>query len=165
MSRRAQDTKHVCHPLQGCRVTRVGHESPEPQLQGLKFLLAKFKGTKTWSRVKYVLNDTKVNKATQNLEHAKALLASALTVACGELSALGHTRFETVVQQSFDLARVQADTLAQSLTTKLDSSQRAIVSTLSANHLHQTSQNDQHQQLSVSRFGDTQQQLSSVQHK
>lgn len=52
------------------------------ELQRLQKLITKFKGTKTWSRVKYVLDEAKVNKALQNLEQTKALLASALTLAC-----------------------------------------------------------------------------------
>jgi len=52
------------------------------ELQSLKLLIAKFKGFKTWSRVKFVLNNNRVDKAIQNLEHAKALLANALTLAC-----------------------------------------------------------------------------------
>jgi hypothetical protein len=52
------------------------------ELQSLSRLVAKFKGSKTWSRVKYVLSETKVNKAIANLEGVKALLGSALTLAC-----------------------------------------------------------------------------------
>jgi hypothetical protein len=52
------------------------------ELQSLKFLIAKFKGGRTWSRVKYVLSEAKMNKAIGRLEHAKVLLANALTLAC-----------------------------------------------------------------------------------
>jgi hypothetical protein len=52
------------------------------ELQSLKLLVAKFKGVKTWSRVKYVLNESKVSKAVTALEYAKSLLANSLTLAC-----------------------------------------------------------------------------------
>jgi hypothetical protein len=60
----------------------TANKSLNRELQSLKLLVSKFKGTKTWSRVKYVLSEAKVTKAIANLEHAKALLASALTLAC-----------------------------------------------------------------------------------
>jgi hypothetical protein len=52
------------------------------ELQSLSRLVTKFKGTKTWSRVKYVLSEPKTNKAIANLEGVKALLGNALTLAC-----------------------------------------------------------------------------------
>jgi hypothetical protein len=52
------------------------------ELKNLSRMITKFKGTKTWSRVKYVLSEAKVNKAIGNLEGAKALLGGALTLAC-----------------------------------------------------------------------------------
>jgi hypothetical protein len=52
------------------------------ELQSLRSLTAKFKGSKTWSRVKYVLNDAKIDKAIGHLESNKSLLSSALTLAC-----------------------------------------------------------------------------------
>jgi hypothetical protein len=52
------------------------------ELQSLKSLMAKFKGTKTWSRVKYVLSDAKIHKAIGHLESNKLLLSGALTLAC-----------------------------------------------------------------------------------
>ena len=44
---------------------------------------ARFRGVsnKTWSRVKYVLDERKVNKMFNNLERAKSLLANSLHVA------------------------------------------------------------------------------------
>jgi hypothetical protein len=53
------------------------------ELQSLKVLVARFRGTKTWSRIKYVLNEAKVIKAINNLESAKTLLANSLTLAHG----------------------------------------------------------------------------------
>lgn len=51
-------------------------------LQSLKLLVGKFKGAKTWSRVKFVLDESKVKKAISALEQAKVLLANALSLAC-----------------------------------------------------------------------------------
>lgn len=51
-------------------------------LQSLKLLVSKFKGAKTWSRVKFVLDESKVKKVISALEQAKVLLANALTLAC-----------------------------------------------------------------------------------
>ena len=52
------------------------------ELQSLKGMTAKFRGSKTWSRVKYVLNNAKVDKAIRNLESNKLLLSGVLTLAC-----------------------------------------------------------------------------------
>jgi hypothetical protein len=52
------------------------------ELQGLKNLTSKFRGNRTWSRVKYVLNDAKIEKATRYLETHKSLLSGSLTLAC-----------------------------------------------------------------------------------
>lgn len=51
-------------------------------LQSLRQLVGRFQGTKTWARVKFVLNESKVQKAVSNLEQTKVLLANALTLAC-----------------------------------------------------------------------------------
>lgn len=51
-------------------------------LQSIKPIVNKFKGNKTWSRVKFVLSDDKVKKAIGALEQAKLLLTSSLTLAC-----------------------------------------------------------------------------------
>lgn len=53
------------------------------ELQSLKSASTKFKGNnKTWSRIKYVLDDKKVSKALLNLERSKTMLGNALLVAC-----------------------------------------------------------------------------------
>lgn len=52
------------------------------ELQALRVLIAKFKGGRTWSRVKYVLSDAKIDKANKHLEANKSLLAAALSLAC-----------------------------------------------------------------------------------
>jgi hypothetical protein len=52
------------------------------ELESLERLVVKFKGNKTWSRVKFVLDKAKLNKSISSLERMKALLASALTLAC-----------------------------------------------------------------------------------
>lgn len=52
------------------------------ETHALKVLIAKYKGNKTWSRVKYVLSDIKIKKATTHLEANKSVLSAALTLAC-----------------------------------------------------------------------------------
>jgi hypothetical protein len=52
------------------------------ELRSLSLLISKFKNAKTWSRVKYVLSEAKVNKAIANLEGVKSLLGNALVLAC-----------------------------------------------------------------------------------
>lgn len=58
-------------------------KSLQRELQNLRILNARFRGVsnKTWSRVKYVLDERKVNKMFNNLERAKSLLANSLHVA------------------------------------------------------------------------------------
>lgn len=53
------------------------------EVQSLKVLGSRFKGTtKTWSRVRYVLDERKTRKALDNLERSKVLLGNALIMAC-----------------------------------------------------------------------------------
>jgi hypothetical protein len=94
-----QETMHLYQAARKCQVDFKDHVTSKApntailaletatkalnrELQILSRLITKFRGTKTWSRVKYVLSETKVNKAIANLEGAKALLGSALTVIC-----------------------------------------------------------------------------------
>jgi hypothetical protein len=57
-------------------------KSLQRELQNLRMLSARFRsGGKTWSRVKYVLDERKVNKMFNNLERSKGLLANSLHVA------------------------------------------------------------------------------------
>lgn len=54
------------------------------ELQSLKLVLAKFKGSKTtWSRIKYALDEKKVLKTLNNLERSKSLLANSLNIIYG----------------------------------------------------------------------------------
>ncbi|CAN9218439.1 hypothetical protein CUC08_Gglean001536 [Alternaria sp. MG1] len=63
-------------------------KSLQRELQNLRILNARFRGVsnKTWSRVKYVLDERKVNKMFNNLERAKSLLANSLHVASRQRS-------------------------------------------------------------------------------
>jgi hypothetical protein len=57
-------------------------KSLQRELQNLRILSARFRGvSKTWSRIKYVLDERKVHKMLTNLERSKSLLASSLQVA------------------------------------------------------------------------------------
>jgi len=52
------------------------------ELQNLRVLSARFRGgNNTWSRVRYVLDERKLNKAFENLERSKSLLGNSLQVA------------------------------------------------------------------------------------
>ncbi|CAE7014055.1 hypothetical protein PTTW11_02595 [Pyrenophora teres f. teres] len=52
------------------------------ELQNLRILSARFRGgNNTWSRVRYVLDERKINKAFENLERSKSLLGNSLQVA------------------------------------------------------------------------------------
>lgn len=62
----------------------AGLKALNRELQSLKVHLARFRGTRrTWDRVKYVLDERKIEKALSNLERSKTLLANALMVAYG----------------------------------------------------------------------------------
>jgi hypothetical protein len=52
------------------------------ELRSLKGVIPKFKGRRTWTNVKFVLDTSKVAKSLRNLESAKMSFASALTLAC-----------------------------------------------------------------------------------
>lgn len=57
-------------------------KSLQRELQNLRILSARFRGVnKTWSRVKYVLDERKINKIFSNLERSKGLLTNSLQVA------------------------------------------------------------------------------------
>ena len=57
-------------------------KSLQRELQNLRILSARFRsGGKTWSRVKYVLDERKISKMFNNLERSKSLLANSLHVA------------------------------------------------------------------------------------
>ncbi|KAL1797825.1 hypothetical protein ACET3X_004431 [Alternaria dauci] len=63
-------------------------KSLQRELQNLRMLNARFRGMSntTWGRVKYVLDERKVNKMFNNLERAKSLLANSLQVASRQRS-------------------------------------------------------------------------------
>ncbi|KAI1520077.1 hypothetical protein Ptr86124_000445 [Pyrenophora tritici-repentis] len=57
-------------------------KSMNRELQNLRVLIARFRGgNNTWSRVRYVLDERKLNKAFENLERSKSLLGNSLQVA------------------------------------------------------------------------------------
>jgi hypothetical protein len=53
----------------------------DSELKNLKSQVAKLKGSKTWSSVKFVLDKSKVDKLTNKLESAKTYLAIVLNIA------------------------------------------------------------------------------------
>ncbi|KAI4696007.1 uncharacterized protein J4E88_000178 [Alternaria novae-zelandiae] len=62
-------------------------KSLQRELQNLRILSARFRsGGKTWSRVKYVLDERKISKMFNNLERSKNLLANSLHVASRQRS-------------------------------------------------------------------------------
>jgi hypothetical protein len=112
------------------------------ELQGLKSLTVKFKGNKTWGRVKYVLNDAKIDKATRYLETHKSLLSSALTLACryvydlplsadytdceSELSTRGRTEIELLVRQCLHQVEYRITQVSGAISTNLDDQSRTM---------------------------------------
>lgn len=53
------------------------------ELKSLQVMCSRFRGTtKTWSRIRYVLDERKVGKALENLERSKNLLGNTLILAC-----------------------------------------------------------------------------------
>tara|TARA_R110002003_G_scaffold27_25_gene1513 strand:+ start:11209 stop:12951 length:1743 start_codon:yes stop_codon:yes gene_type:complete len=145
------------------------------EVQALRLLIGKFKGNKTWSRVKYVLSETKVTKAIRNLEHSKSQLASAvalagryvtpskrrlafggfllwLTVLYSELSALGHATIEKSMRTGFDQLGIQIDASTNTVVAKLDSQQQAIITTLAANQRKHVTQNTQDHEILLTKL-------------
>jgi hypothetical protein len=145
------------------------------EVQALRLLIGKFKGNRTWSRVKYVLSETKVTKAIRNLEHSKSQLASAvalagryvtpskrglafgsfllwLTVLYSELSALGHATIEKSMRTGFDQLGIQVDASTNTVVAKLDSQQQAIITTLAANQRKHVTQNTQDHQILLTKL-------------
>jgi hypothetical protein len=154
------------------------------EVQALKLLIGKFKGNRAWSRVKYVLSETKVTKAIRNLEQSKSHLESALTLACryvspskrglafggfllwltvlySELSALGHATIEESMRTGFDQLGIRVDASANTVVAKLESQQQATITTLASNHRKHVTQNTQdHQSLLTKLDGFHTQQLA-----
>ncbi|KAH8704622.1 hypothetical protein GQ44DRAFT_508213 [Phaeosphaeriaceae sp. PMI808] len=152
------------------RLLETANRSLNRELQSLDLIVKKFKGPTTWTRVKYVLSDAKVKKSIGGLENTKSLLISALTLACGELSALGHTRIEGTVRDCFDQISLQFDDLSKAITDKLDSQyqdriarhghyQQNIVSVCDVNHAKQMSKSDDHQTALFSKLDTNQRQV------
>jgi hypothetical protein len=68
------------------------------ELQSLRLSIGKFKGNKTWGRVKFVLGNARLNKTMGNLERAKNILASALTLACRYVFLYNHDMSSVIVR-------------------------------------------------------------------
>jgi hypothetical protein len=68
------------------------------ELQSLRLSIGKFKGKKTWGRVKFVLGNARLNKTMGNLERVKNLLASALTLACRYVFLYNHNMPSVVLR-------------------------------------------------------------------
>ncbi|CAN9410573.1 unnamed protein product [Alternaria alternata] len=76
---RSLDTRHSSLPkAEAVLSLESAIKALNRELQSLKGMTAKFRGSKTWSRVKYVLNNAKVDKAIRNLESNKLLLSAYL---------------------------------------------------------------------------------------
>ncbi|CAN9272592.1 unnamed protein product [Alternaria alternata] len=91
-------------------------KSLQRELQNLRILNARFRGVsnKTWSRVKYVLDERKVNKMFNNLERAKSLLANSLHVASRTRDVLS-AKLEDVIVTQFEKYRISR---ARSVSTR-----------------------------------------------
>lgn len=67
---------------QSISLFEVALKSLNRELQNLRVLSARFRGgNSAWSRVRYVLDERKLNKAFENLERSKSLIGNALQVA------------------------------------------------------------------------------------
>ncbi|OAK99165.1 hypothetical protein IQ06DRAFT_223842 [Phaeosphaeriaceae sp. SRC1lsM3a] len=132
-------------------------------LQSLKLLVSKFKGAKTWSRVKFVLDESKVKKVISALEQAKVLLANALTLACCEFSALSNANIVTMVRASFDKAGVENKNLLESLETRLDAQFQNVLTTHGQNQKELLAKFDENQHQTLAKQASINQAIFSVQ--
>ncbi|EAT77583.2 hypothetical protein SNOG_15040 [Parastagonospora nodorum SN15] len=125
------------------------------ELRELSKTAKKYNGIKTWGNIKFVLGKDRVNKAIQRLEHAKTLMANALTLACIELLALGLTDVKTVMLKCFEDAGLKTDRVYQALVAKIDAQhqdalvlhnhQKALTSKIDNNQRNQLLNQDRHQ--------------------
>ncbi|KAF1842839.1 uncharacterized protein K460DRAFT_134979 [Cucurbitaria berberidis CBS 394.84] len=105
------------------------------ELQSLRLLSSRFKGTtKTWGRVRYVLDERKTGKALENLERSKVLLGNALILACRELSAIDLLHTESLIRHCYEEHGLQIHTLAEALSTQLDDHRHELDFTLKEQH-------------------------------
>ncbi|RYN57529.1 hypothetical protein AA0118_g7653 [Alternaria tenuissima] len=150
---RSLDTRHSSLPkAEAVLSLESAIKALNRELQSLKGMTAKFRGSKTWSRVKYVLNNAKVDKAIRNLESNKLLLSGVLTLACSELSACGQVETVQSITSLSTTLCTKLDTRTQEIKQNLDAhhqsilaihtnEEQKIVSTLKAQHSSQSKQN------------------------
>ncbi|KAH8732706.1 hypothetical protein GQ44DRAFT_639238 [Phaeosphaeriaceae sp. PMI808] len=101
------------------------------QLNTLKGRLSKLKGAKSgWSRVKYVLDEKKIEKVLMNMERSKSIIGNTLTLKISN-------------------QMTQVGSLAQQLTSSLDTHHQSLSETLS-NHEKQRLANAEKSQLRIS---------------
>lgn len=75
--------KSSCTTRQTVNALEMSLKSFNREIKSLKALSSRFRGTiKSWSRVRYVLDERKINKALESLERSKSLLGNALILAC-----------------------------------------------------------------------------------
>lgn len=86
------------------------------ELGNLKSLAKKHGGRdKTWARIKWVLDDRKVNKSVEKLESTKATLSLALALVQGRQSSSSQKRIETSLQQNFQSIKTTLDSQMQEI--------------------------------------------------
>ncbi|KAH7351474.1 hypothetical protein BKA66DRAFT_475884 [Pyrenochaeta sp. MPI-SDFR-AT-0127] len=110
------------------------------ELQGIKAHISKFKGPrKTWTRVKYVLDECRINKALSSLERSRTLLADTLVLVHVECSSSENQSIDLLLQECSEQIDMNADGLALLITTVSNNHHDLLASKLE----------DQHQQLLV----------------
>ncbi|CAO2653070.1 Nn.00g024810.m01.CDS01 [Neocucurbitaria sp. VM-36] len=141
------------------------------EILGLKLHLSKLKGNKkTWDRIKYVLDERKLDRALNSIEQSKTSLANAFVMVYGELSTTEHAVLDA---NHHALAAKLDDHHKQSLAGQ-DSVQKLIISRFDAQHQQLSANNSANQHLvshlenihqqNLSSTHDQQQGMSSVLH-
>ncbi|KAF2125913.1 hypothetical protein P153DRAFT_348131 [Dothidotthia symphoricarpi CBS 119687] len=151
-----QKLDHHAKPLNGPTASiESALKALKRELESLGKLLAKQKGShKTWSKIKYALDERKIDKALESLERSKTLLANALILAGRELSALDHHETVSHVRQGFQKVGLDLGNIVHTMTTTLDSHQQALVSTLDNHHSQRQATQNVHNQALTSRLDD-----------
>ncbi|KAJ4993855.1 hypothetical protein SVAN01_00909 [Stagonosporopsis vannaccii] len=100
---------------------RQALNSLERELKSLKILVAKIRGTtKKWDRIKFVLDQNRVAKALQRLEHSKLSITAALSLGNGELSDLNTNDLKTIVLHGTQAASARDQEIVDILTSTSD---------------------------------------------
>ncbi|KAH7139279.1 hypothetical protein B0J11DRAFT_610664 [Dendryphion nanum] len=98
------------------------------ELGNLKSLVKKHGGgDKTWARIKWVLDDRKVNKSVEKLESTKATLSLALALVQGRKSASSQKIIETSLQQNFQSIKTTLDSQMQELSAVRVTQEKVLV--------------------------------------